>query len=188
MQDHAQRLALHNEVHARPPEPVSSPTVISHVVMVIDRESRQASRLHLSRLLQDHHLPTPEENSTHLRADFGSWRLRWELHTEFVTWTFMRVGNTDLPGGEPESALRAVPQAWLSALPGKCLSRIHVWAMPAGESSAAWYPAVYTRKPWWRPKWQTAKPACTQTFSCIQMVSLGFCCLLATCPQGNWGV
>jgi len=138
MQDHAQRLALHNEVHARPPEPVSSPTVISHVVMVIDRESRQASRLHLSRLLQDHHLPTPEENSTHLRADFGSWRLRWELHTEFVTWTFMRVGNTDLPGGEPESALRAVPQAWLSALPGKCLSRIHVWAMPAGESSAAW--------------------------------------------------
>ena len=138
MQDHAQRLALHNEVHARPPETVSLPMVISHVVMFIDRDARQASRMHLSRLLQDHHLPTPAENSTHLRADFGSWRLRWELHTEFVTWTFMRVGNPDVPGGEPESALQAVPQTWLSALPGKCLSRIHLWAMSSDGSSAAW--------------------------------------------------
>ncbi len=138
MQDHVQRLALHNEVHARPPEPVGVPMVISHVVMGIDRESRQASRLHLSQLLRNHHLATPEDNSTHLRADFGSWRLRWELHTEFVTWTFMREGDPGSPNAEPESALQAVPQAWLSELPGACLARIHVWAMTHSASSADW--------------------------------------------------
>ena len=138
MQDHVQRLALHNEVHARPPEPVHVPMVISHVVMGIDRESRQASRAHLAQLLRNHHLATPEDNSTHLRADFGSWRLRWELHTEFVTWTFMREGNPSVPSSEPESALQAVPQAWLSELPGECLARIHLWALPTSGTSAEW--------------------------------------------------
>lgn len=138
MQDHLQRLALHNEVHARPPEPVGVPMVISHVVMGIDRESRQASRSHLVQLLRNHHLAIPEETTTHLRADFGSWRLRWELHTEFVTWTFMREGDPGVPGIEPESALQAVPQAWLSNLPGACLARIHVWAMAHTGSSADW--------------------------------------------------
>jgi uncharacterized membrane-anchored protein len=138
MQDHVQRLALHNEVHARPPEPVGVPVVISHVVMGIDRESRQASRLHLAELLRNHHLATPEENSTHLRADFGSWRLRWELHTEFVAWTFMRDGDPGAPSAEPESALQAVPQAWLSNLPGACLARIHVWALARDDSATEW--------------------------------------------------
>ncbi|MFZ9372581.1 MAG: DUF3422 family protein [Limnohabitans sp.] len=138
MQDHLQRLALHNEVHARPPEPVGVPMVISHVVMGIDRESRQASRSHLVQLLRNHHLAIPEETTTHLRADFGSWRLRWELHTEFVTWTFMREGDPGVPGTEPESALQAVPQAWLSNLPGACLARIHMWAMAPTDSSADW--------------------------------------------------
>ena len=90
MQDHDQRIALHNEVHARPPEALQVPMAIAHIVMWTDRDGREASRNHLAQLLRDHHLPTPAANSTHLRADFGSWRLRWELHTEFVTWTFMR--------------------------------------------------------------------------------------------------
>ncbi len=138
MQDHVQRLTLHNEVHARPPEPVGVPMTISHVVMGIDRESRQASRLHLSQLLRNHHLAIPEENTTHLRADFGSWRLRWELHTEFVTWTFMRDGDPGAPSADPESALQAVPQAWLSNLPGACLARIHLWAMAHSAASPDW--------------------------------------------------
>ena len=138
MQDHVQRLALHNEVHARPPEPVSVPLVIAHVVMSIDRDGRQASRQHLSQLLRNHHLAIPEDSTTHLRADFGSWRLRWELHTEFVTWTFMRDGDPGSPTTDPESALQAVPQAWLSELPGACLARIHVWVMTNSDASAEW--------------------------------------------------
>ena len=43
MQDHALRHVLHNEVHARPPEPMQVPLAISHVVMWTDRAEREAT-------------------------------------------------------------------------------------------------------------------------------------------------
>jgi uncharacterized membrane-anchored protein len=126
--DHPQRLALHNEVHARPPEPMQAPMAISHVVMWVDRASAQASRDHLAQLLRDHHLPAPDAHTNHVRMDLGTFRLRWELHTEFVSWTFMRaVGDDVFARAEPLSAIQSVPQKWLSQLPGECLARLHVW-------------------------------------------------------------
>ena len=129
MKEHALRRALHNEVHARPPEPMRAPLAISHVVMLADAEARDASRAHLLALLNDHHLPVPDAHANHLRVDLGSWRLRWELHTEFVTWTFM----ADAPAGLPRAddyglALALLPQQWLKDLPGECLARINLRA------------------------------------------------------------
>jgi len=126
--DHPQRLALHNEVHARPPEPMQAPLAISRVVMWVDRVSAQASRAHLAQLLHDHHLPAPDALTNHVRMDLGSFRLRWELHTEFVSWTFMRTTGSDaLAQDNPTTAIQAVPQTWLSQLPGECLARLHLW-------------------------------------------------------------
>jgi uncharacterized membrane-anchored protein len=132
MQDHALRQVLHNEVHARPPEPMEVPLAISHVVMWTDRAGREASRQHLARLLNDHHQPSPGAETTHLRVDLGSWRLRWEMHTEFVSWTFMRDASDDaLTLATPPTALQVVPQDWLQGLPGSALVKLHLWAMPA---------------------------------------------------------
>jgi uncharacterized membrane-anchored protein len=132
MHDHPLRQVLHNEVHARPPEPMPVPLAISHIVMWADRAEREASRQHLARLLADHHLASPGPDSTHLRVDLGAWRLRWELHTEFVSWTFMREADAHtLAHSDPATALHAVPQAWLAALPGAALTKLHLWAMPA---------------------------------------------------------
>ncbi len=129
MKEHALRRALHNEVHARPPEPMSAPVAITHVVMLADADAREASREHLLALLRDNHLPVPDANANHLRIDLGRWRLRWELHTEFVTWTFMVDATAGLPKADDYGlALRVIPQQWLQALPGECLSRIHLWA------------------------------------------------------------
>ena len=129
MKEHALRRALHNEVHARPPEPMMAPLAISHVVMVTDAAARAASRAHLLQLLRDHHLPVPDDHANHLRVDGGAWRLRWELHTEFVTWTFMVDAHAGLPKiDEYGLALNALPQQWLKDLPGECLARINLWA------------------------------------------------------------
>ncbi len=129
MKEHALRRALHNEVHARPPEPMMAPLAISHVVMVTDAAARAASRAHLLQLLRDHHLPVPDDHANHLRVDGGAWRLRWELHTEFVTWTFMVDAQAGLPNmDEYGLALNALPQQWLKDLPGECLARINLWA------------------------------------------------------------
>ncbi len=129
MIEHPDRRALHNEVHARPPEPMQAPLAISHVVMLADSTAREASRGHLQALLRDHHLPVPDVHTNHLRLEIGTWRLRWELHTEFVSWTFM----VDAPEGLPNTddygmALRSLPQQWLDQLPGQCLARINLWA------------------------------------------------------------
>ncbi len=90
MNDHPLRQVLHNEVHARPPEPMQGPLAISHFVMLADPAAAAASRAHLAALLRDLHLPVPDEHINHLRTDLGAYRLRWELHTEFVSWSFMR--------------------------------------------------------------------------------------------------
>ncbi len=134
---HPQRAALHNEIHARPPEAMTVPLAISHVVMLCDAAQRAASRDHVAALLRDHHLPLPDSLTTHLRMDLGQFRIRWELHTEFVSWTFMRdLGPARASDAihDPAPAIDAVPQDWFAALPGQCLTSLHLWVLPADAS------------------------------------------------------
>jgi uncharacterized membrane-anchored protein len=134
MKTHLLRTALHNEIHARPPEALHAPLAISHIVMAGDAAAREASRAHLAALLRDHHLPQPDAQAIHLRIEVGPLRIRWELHTEFTTWTFARAldGGT-FAGREPPTAIEAVPREWLAALPGECLASLHLWVLQAHE-------------------------------------------------------
>lgn len=137
-QQHPQRAALHNEIHARPPEAMNAPLAISHVVMVCDDAQREASRAHVAALLRDHHLALPDAQSTHLRMEVGPFRMRWELHTEFVSWTFMRALQADTGAErEPESAIDVVPQEWFAGLPGQCLASLHLWVLPKSTSGTS---------------------------------------------------
>lgn len=127
---HPQRTVLHNEIHARRPEAVTAPLAISHLVMFIGTPQRPQVCAHLARLLSDHHQPLPQPDANHVRADFGRYRLRWELHTEFVSWVFMRPFDPqDLDPDDPPTALEAVPQDWLAELPGELLAAKHLWVL-----------------------------------------------------------
>ncbi len=135
---HPQRVALHNEIHARPPEPLTAPLAVSHIVMLTDATGREASREHLARLLRDHHLPPPADDLTHMRAELGAFRLRWEMHTEFVSYTFIRpLELNSVETQDPATALEMVPRDWLAGLPGVCLSSMHLWALPQRIYGAA---------------------------------------------------
>lgn len=130
---HPQRTALHNEIHARPPEALTPPLAISHVVMWADAAQREASREHLAALLRDNHLAPPDARMTHLRADLGAFHVRWELHTEFISWTFSAPLQVEGFGRqEPAGALAAVPREWLAALPGQCLCQLNLWVLQMG--------------------------------------------------------
>lgn len=134
---HPLRLSLHNEVHARPPEAMEAPQVVSRVVMLCDESQRMAGREHLASLLRDHHLPLPDANATHLRMDVGAFRIRWELHTEFVTWTFMMLRPAaELDGRALQTAIEVVPRDWLATLPGSNLASLHLW-IAASEGQSA---------------------------------------------------
>lgn len=138
LNQHPQRAALHNEIHARPPQALSVPLAISHVVMLCDAPQREASRAHVAALLRDLHLPMPDPQSSHFRMDVGQFHIRWELHTEFVSWTFMRPLTLERLGDTaPAPALAAVPQHWLTGLPGQCLSSLHLWVLPLLDANAA---------------------------------------------------
>jgi len=131
MKSHPQRVALHNEIHARPPEAMNAPLAISHIVMLGDAQEREASRAHIAALLRDHHLPQPDAQSTHIRMDVGPFRIRWELHTEFVTWSFSRpIEVAGFGEREPVTAIESVPKDWLAELPGQCLASLHLWVLP----------------------------------------------------------
>ena len=138
MQQHPQRAALHNEVHARPPQALVAPLAISHLGMVCDAAQREASRAHIAALLHDLHLPLPDPQASHFRMDLGQFHIRWELHTEFVSWTFMcALAGERLGEVEPEPAFNAVPQNWLAALPGQCLSSLNLWVTPSPAFGAS---------------------------------------------------
>ena len=130
LSQHPQRGLLHNEVHARPPEPLTAPLAISHIVMLADAAGRDASREHLCALLRERHQPLPDAQTTHLRIDLGAFRIRCEMHTEFVTWTFKVPLQAEGFGArEPIGAAAAVPHGWLAALPGQCLCSLHLWVL-----------------------------------------------------------
>ena len=128
--NHPQRAALHNEIHARPPEAIKAPLACLHIVMLADADMREASRAHLASLLRDHHAPLPDAQTTHLRMDLGAFRVRWELHTEFVAWTFTTALRTEGFGErEPTGVATVIPRDWLAALPGECLCSLNLWAL-----------------------------------------------------------
>lgn len=135
---HANRDDLHNEIHARPPEVLTAPMAITHIVMLTDVRQREASRAHLALLLQKSHHEPPGEQTTHLRVDLGAVRLRWELHTEFVTWTFsMRDLGDSSQALAPARALGQISEDWLSSLPGECLTCMDLWVRAGGNSDEA---------------------------------------------------
>ena len=131
---HELRDTLHNEVHARPYEPVAAPEEISYFALTGDAGTRDRERSHLLELCSLHGIAPPRESVNHFRADFGAFRLTWERHSEFSGYTFFRPVEVSTPFSA--SALDVVPADWLSALPGKLMVRAHAWVAPAATVSA----------------------------------------------------
>jgi uncharacterized membrane-anchored protein len=136
MQNHPLRVALHNEIHARPPEPLRSPLLVSHVVMLLQESEREACRAHLAQWLRNHHLPPPAPDTNHLRTEVAGVRVRWELHTEFVSYTFFRPAD-DAANDGVSTALQALPEAWLATLPGACLCKLHLTVTDTAHAALA---------------------------------------------------
>lgn len=133
------RADLHHEVHARPPEALQAPLVISHSVRWIDATQRRASQAYLVALLARHGLPPPQDQAVYHHANLGACRLRWELHTEFVVWTFIRPLPPDIASFDAASVQAAlpdvadiVPKEW-TALPGEMLTHVHLWVLPRNK-------------------------------------------------------
>lgn len=146
--DHALRVTLTNEVHARPPEQLSAPARATMLAMLSGEGAAEADRRHLERLCDWAGVPRPPAGSTHYSGSFGSFRLKWERHTEFSSWTVFRpsaptAGALVDPFLEP--ALNALPREWLDGLPGELMVGVHVAVLgdEASEPSPTMLAAMF---------------------------------------------
>src|SRR5450830_316711 len=141
--NHPQRVALAAEVHSRPFLQLKAPESLTHLAVYV-RDQADASRhavfqhALLTDLCAHFGVTAPGPDAKHFFHDFGRFRVKWECHTEFATYTFAQRHETELTTDEAfaQAPLRHVPQQWLLALQGKVMVAAHVVLerVPAGEN------------------------------------------------------
>lgn len=122
LREHPLRSELDREFHARPFERLETPRLITHLALLsgAGAEAVARDRAHVAHLCQCYEVPPPAPDAVHLSVDFGPFRLKWERHSEFSAYTFIRPTPEDA-APFAAAAIQALPQDWLSALPGDAL-------------------------------------------------------------------
>lgn len=130
LREHPLRIPLTNEVHARPYARLRAPERATYLAMISGEEGMEADRLHVSRLCRRYSRAEPAEEIKHMMADFGVYRLKWERHTEFSSYTFLqKAAAPEGPFSQPVITL--VPQDWLKNIPGELLVGMHLELEPS---------------------------------------------------------
>lgn len=133
LRDHPLRQQLTDELHARPFAALSAPERVSHLAMYSGEATVGADGAHVAELCRRLGQPGPAEGANHMMADFGSFRMKWERHTEFSSYSFFAAGaSKGTLFSDPAIAL--VPEDWLAHLPGERLVGIHAELVAAEQS------------------------------------------------------
>ena len=140
--NHPQRVELNDEVHARPPEPLTAPSRLSYLALLCDTTQREAGWAAISDLCRRHNLEPPPQSVLHFSAQLGALRVKWERHTEFIRFTFIAEGDADDAFHRP--AIAELPPDWVAALPGDLMVAAHV-ALIKTEPAELDLPAIATR-------------------------------------------
>lgn len=137
--DHPQRYALVNELHARPFPSIQPP---SHAVYLAIKEPHEAHNrdrardmAHLNDLLGRSSTPPPGAEATHFSGPLGRGEVKWESHTEFVTYSAFLPGLPARPFDPAEA--QVFPADWLETAPGKVVSAILIRVEPMPETEAS---------------------------------------------------
>jgi uncharacterized membrane-anchored protein len=136
--DHPLRYPLTNELHARPFPSLEAPCTAVFLAFKepLDAANRDRARdrAHLIQLLDRNGSPHPQPEATHFSGPIGKHELKWESHTEFVTYSAFSRGVSAVPFDPAE--MRVFPEDWLATAPGKRLVSVlvRVEEMPADEN------------------------------------------------------
>ncbi len=119
--DHPLRYSLANELHARPFPVADTPCTVIFLaikkpVAAVARD-RDEDLAHLISLLDRHGAQHPQPQATHYAGQIGRHWLKWEQHTEFVTYTAITQNVSDRPFNPAD--FEVFPPDWLMASPGQ---------------------------------------------------------------------
>lgn len=133
--DHPLRQRLNIEFHARPPVPLEGAALVTHLVFQLDDDASAGEAEILAELCRSLPYTAIDNSETFLTLETPGFRMRWERHTEFSSYTFFRA----LAPGElldPDaSALDAVHCDWMQRIPGQLMVATQVELRPTAETS-----------------------------------------------------
>lgn len=135
--DHPLRYALVNELHARPFPVLSAPSTAVFAALMAEEganRDREADRAHLLALLDRHGSAHPQPEANHFSGPIGRSTLKWESHTEFVTYSAFTPGVSDRPF-DPADA-EVFPADWREAAATRCATSVmvRIEALPETEA------------------------------------------------------
>lgn len=118
------RQQISQELHNRPSPQVDLPTVVSHIAVRISEAERAKEYEQICNLCQRYSVNPPSIDASCFYQDFGGFKIRWERHLEFSSYSFIRSGLPEcLFDGY---ALEYIPQDWLDNIAGELVSAINV--------------------------------------------------------------
>lgn len=122
--EYSERMEIHIELNTVAYELLAPPFELSHLVLMSERGWVDRERELIGELCARYHISPPNTHENDFSADFGEFRLRWERHTEYSTYTVYRAKPFEMPFQHP--AITYVPQEWLARLPGELLVATHI--------------------------------------------------------------
>ena len=122
--EYPERLELHTELNSVAYELLTPPFQLSHLVLMSERDQVEHERQLVGELCMRYGIDPPGAHESDFSADFSEFRLRWERHTEYSTYTVYRAKSFDIPFEHP--AINDVPAEWVARLPGELLVATHI--------------------------------------------------------------
>ncbi|MBJ7311867.1 DUF3422 family protein [Rugamonas sp. CCM 8940] len=132
--NHPLRVPLAAEIHSRPFLALQAPETLTHFALYapVEPGAQHNHRAVQHRILQDlcihYGVAVPHPQARYFYHDFDRFRLKWECHTEFATYTFVERGAEAAGWRQAfeRAPLQHVPQEWLAGLHGKIIVAAHV--------------------------------------------------------------
>jgi uncharacterized membrane-anchored protein len=131
--NHALRVPLAAEVHSRPFLRLDAPESLTHLAVYSRDENgvpmgNASQHATLAALCAHFGATAPGLDAKYFYHDFGHFRLKWECHTEFATYTFAQRHQEPLSPADAFARvpLFQIPQDWLLGLKGKIMVAAHV--------------------------------------------------------------
>ncbi len=136
--DHPLRYRLANELHARPFPVAQVPCTVAFLAIKKPDPSqggdRQDDIAHLINLLDRHGAPHPQPDATHYAGQIGRYWLKWEQHTEFVTFTAISQNVSERAFNPAD--FEVFPPDWMMASPGQRITSALLRVVPRPEDEA----------------------------------------------------
>ncbi len=122
-----ERYALNNELHARPFPRLKTSSHAFHLALkkTGDFTDSTAERKHLRAILDRFGTAHPAPDAAHFSGQIGRNTLKWEMHSEFVTYTIFSEETAEKPF--QRDLFDAFPADWLAEAPGEVLISAIVW-------------------------------------------------------------